>query len=46
MSKIVIFYVDVAGNSGHWIVQADRYQHCLAVLEAKRSIVTGYEKIV
>jgi len=46
MNQIIIFYKDAQGIDGNWIVQMDRLQHCLKVLEAKGFIVTGYQNIV
>jgi len=46
MSRIVIFFVDADGKSGSWIVQTERYQHCISVLHHRGSIVTGYEQII
>ena len=46
MTKVIIFYRDKEGKMGQWVVDADRMDHILKVMQARGFIITGSEKIV
>ena len=43
---VMIFYRDEDGKMGQWVVEANRMDHVLKVMQARGFTVTGSEKIV